>query len=449
VRAPVRLAWSLKTTVSLVFDVLGRFMAWGAAWVTFTLLLSLTGCHAGSFTSHVEGVVVDHRSGEPIVGATVVLERQGWGRSDSGGYIVWDKRYRTTVVTDDRGTFSVQVPGPALLVGGGPSVLLMEADGFQPLRTRVEGGAQVSLHTIPDYEERSPGGTARMGQFADGRAFGWSFVENRAVTEPDRADLLAEGIAAADRRVILTVPPGGGLLFIPISEQEIGIWAEGHLLRFIDAPPQEPEADRLALGRDPGTIFLRTRDRRYAKLAWEPSNAFSFVGEVPGLEETAANQVHLPFIYRPLPGHYLPFQPPPRRVDPLFAAAAAELDRSDEEGAASRRSRQGPRQLILELRTSDGSVLDRQVVTLEPDRPQEIQVRPQGIDATWRYQNLLLRFDEDGLPRVGLRIDGPTFNSSFMPQWVTRRLETEFQFDAYVGTGSMPVEMTLAVWEGR
>ncbi len=441
-RTPLQSDWRLKA------PALGRLKARGAALVILPLLLSQAGCHMGPFTSHVEGVVLDHLSGEPIAGATVVLERSGWGRSESEGYIIWDKQYRTSVVTDKRGSFSLQTPGPPLLVGRGPSVLLMEADGFHGLRTRVEGGAHVSLHTIPDHEERSPGGTARMGQLADGSMFGWSFVENRAVTEPERADLFARGFAAPDRGVILTVPPGGGLLFIPISEQEIGIWAEGHLLRFIDAPPQEPEADRLTLGPDPGTIFVRTRDRRYAKLAWEPSTSVSFGGEVPGLEAMAVDQVYLPFIYRPFPGHYLPFQPPPPPVDPLFAAAAAELDGSYEEGAASHRTGQGPRRLILELRTSDGSVLDHQVVTLEPDRPEQIQVSPQGIDATWRYQNLLLRFDEHGLPRVSLRVDGPTFNSSFMPQWVTRRLETEFQFDAYVGTGSMPMEMTLAVWEG-
>ncbi len=419
--------------------------------VAHALLIPLGACAPGPGPP-VTGELLDHRTGEPIAGAEVRLERQGWGRSASG-QILWDRRYHARTVTDSAGAFSLELPGSTLLVGQSRGTLSVTAVGHHPLRLRVEGRAPLSLHTIPHHSESAPGGVATVGLLRDGTPAGWSFVEHRTVTDPDVADILVESMAPAEYRATLAVPPGGGLLFVPFRDQSAGTLADGHLLRFMDEPPSPPDRTRLTLGREPGTLFVRTRDHRYAKLSWNPEVAFARAILDPDSGAALGDHLSLPFLYRPLPGRFLPYQPPVSTVDPLHAAAAAEIgtgEGSTPPGPGAQQAR--GHAVVVELRGPGGIVLDHRIVALEAGRPVDVEFVPSGltgprsgVGSPWRYRNLELRFDEEGLPQVALTVQGPNFASHFLPRWVSRRLETPFPFDAHLVGEPRPVPLELRI----
>ncbi len=400
-------------------DCLAPVSLWLAC---LALGVTLAGCGLARASPPVSGRLVDYHSDEPIAGAVVQVQRRGWGRSDATGQVVWDRAYTSTDTTDADGRFSLPLPGPALLVGSGAGSLTVEADRFQRLRgIRAAGGDTLRLQTVAVRGQGLPGGSAHVGRYPDGRAFGWSFVEARAATDPESQDLRLDSLTTSPLRAILSTPPDGGLLFVSAGEQGIHVESDDYLLRYLDEPPSRPFQPRLELDDTPGTIFLRTPEGRYAKLAWDPREATSARGALAGLEESADLVVSLRYVYRPLPGIRLPFQPPTPPVDPLYAAAAAELPEND-----PRRLR--PRIFRLEVRDGGGQAKERHWVRLEPGVPKTVDGCPRNGAASWRYEDLLLTHDDEGLPQVSLSLVGERSVHHTLPRWVSRRVETPFEF---------------------
>lgn len=380
------------------------------------------GCGLSPASPPVSGQLVEYHSNAPIAGAVVQVQRRGWGRSEATGQVVWDRAYTSTDTTDADGRFSIDLPGPALLVGWGAGSLTVEADRFQRLRgIRAAGGDTLHLQTVARREQGLPGGSAHVGRYPDGRAFGWSFVEARAAADPQSQDLRLDSLTTSPLRAVLSTPPEGGLLFVSAGEQGIHVESDDYLLRYLDEPPSGPFQPRLQLDHTPGTMFLRTRDDRYAKLAWDPRRATSARGALAGLEEPTDLVVSLRYVYRPLPGIGLPFQPTPAPVDPLYAAAAAELPEDD-----PRRPR--PRIFRLEVRDERGQARERHRVRLEAGVPKTVDGCPRNGAASWRYEDLLLTHDDEGLPQVSLSLVGEQSVHHTLPRWVSRRVETPFEF---------------------
>ncbi len=373
----------------------------------------------------VSGRLVDYHNDAPVAGAMITLSRQGWGRSEPHGQLIWDKRYLATAPTDSDGRFRVPMPGPVWLVGSGGGRLKAEAEGFQSLEVGyVPPGAKLYLQTVANRDERLPGGTAYLGWDEDGEPFGWSFIDDAPTRDLALADLTPVAMQREPFAVTLAAADGGGLHFVSAEEQGIAHASWDYLLRYLDASPEPPSASRLALGDTPGTLFLRTPQDRYAKLAWEPGAVNAMTGSVPGLNATSERLFSLRFVYRPAPGRELPYQPPLFPVDSVRAALQAQLPEQGEFYA-------GPRNYRLVVTDSEGSELERQRLELTPGVPVDLPSCADDAPLAWRFESLRLDYDEDGLPRLQLTVDGETFVHHSGPRLVGPRDATVFEVMAF------------------
>ncbi|MDI5920732.1 carboxypeptidase-like regulatory domain-containing protein [Halomonas sp. LR5S13] len=373
----------------------------------------------------VSGRLVAYHSGSPVADAIITVSRQGWGRSESHGQLMWDKRYVATATTDADGRFRLPLPGPVWLVGSGGGRLKAEAEGFQTLDvSHVPPGAELTLQTVVNRDERLPGGTAYLGWGEVGEPFGWSFIDDTPTRDLPLADLYPLELNRAPLRVTLAVPDGGGLHFVSAEEQGIAHDSWDYLLRYLDASPEPPSATRLALDDTPGTLFLRTPQDRYAKLAWEPATLTAMTGAVPGLDATSERLLSLRFVYRPFPGRELPYQPPLFRVESVRAALQAELH---EEGETLT----GPRVYRVVVTDAEGKELERQQVELTPGVPVSLPSCADDAPLSWRFESLRLEYDEEGLPRLQLTMDGATFVHHSAPMLVGLRGASVFEVMAF------------------
>ncbi|WP_119155759.1 carboxypeptidase-like regulatory domain-containing protein [Caldimonas tepidiphila] len=382
----------------------------------------------------VRGRLVEYRSGEPVPEATVTITQRGWGWSE--GQLVWDRSYRARTRTGAEGRFELPLPAPGL--AGSGATLEVEREGFQRLtEVPAHAGAELLLQTLPVPAASVPGGHAMLGTLADGRMFGWSFVENRPVADPAQADLFPLRIGRDAPQLELSAPAGGGLQFLSQAAQRIASPSYGHLLRYAEQAPADGYAARLRLDAGtPGTIFVRTRDARHAKLAFDPSGFASVAGRVDGLDAPVAHALLLPFAYNPRPGRALPFDPAahPPAPDPAHAAAAAELP---PEG------RQAPvaRSFELTVRDAGGDLVERVALRLEPGVPRDLAC-PQG---RFQYRGVVLVYGDDGLARVRLSVHGPGFAFHGGERLVSRRKPALMRFQEYRGAPQGALEYELQV----
>ncbi len=373
----------------------------------------------------VEGQLVEYHGDAPVAGATITVRRQGWGRSEHDGQLIWDKGYVATAITDAEGRFRVPMPGPVWLVGSGGGRLTAEAEGFHGLAVgHVPPAADLRLQTVADHAERLPGGTAYLGWDEAGEPFGWSFLDHAPARDPARVDLYPLALSREPLEAILAVPEGGGLHFVPAAAQGISTPSWGHLLRYLDASPEPPTASRLVLDDTPGTLFLRTPQGRHAKLAWEPGAVTAMSGTVPGLDTSSERLLSLRFVYRPGPGDELPYQPPLRPVEPVRAALLAA---HPEEGTSA----MGPRTYRLVVSDAQGGELERQRIELTPGVPVDLASCAEDAPLAWRFESLRLEYDEDGLPRLQLTLDGERFGHHSAPRLVSTRHATVFEVQAF------------------
>ncbi|MEQ6918213.1 carboxypeptidase-like regulatory domain-containing protein [Halomonas aquatica] len=365
--------------------------------------------------SAVTGQLVEYGSDAPMVGATITAHRQGWGLSDHDGQLIWDKRYSATAMTDADGRFRVPLPGPVWLVGTGGGRLKAEAQGYQTLDIgHAAPGAVLTLQTVANRDERLPGGTAYLGWDEAGEPFGWSFIDHGPHHDLARVDLYPLEFRREPFEVTLAVADGGGLHFVPAEAQGIATPSRGYLLRYLDASHAPPSATRLTLDDTPGTLFLRTPQGRYAKLAWEPREVMSMSGSVPGLDVSSERLLSLRFVYRPEPGRELPYQPPLFPVEPVRAALLATLP---DEGAPYA----GPRAYRLVVTDAEGRELERQRFELAPGVALDLASCADDAPLTWRFDSLRLEYDEEGLPRLQMTVDGERFVYHSAPLLVGRR----------------------------
>lgn len=373
----------------------------------------------------VSGRLVEYHSDFPVADAIITVSRQGWGRSEHNGQLIWDKRYVATATTDSDGRFRVQLPGPVWLVGSGSGRLKAEAEGFHTLDVGyVPPGAELTLQTVADRDERLPGGTAYLGWDEDGESFGWSFIDDAPTRELALADLYSVAMQREPFEVTLAAADGGGLHFVSVEEQGIAHASWDYLLRYLDASPEPPSASRLALDDTPGTIFLRTPQDRYAKLAWEPETVTAMTGLVPGLDATSERLLALRFVYRPAPGRELLYQPPLFPVDSVRAALQAQLPEAGEPST-------GPRVYRLEVIDAEDRELERQQVELIPGVPVNLPSCAGDAPLVWRFESLRLDYEEDSLPRLQLTVHGETSVHHSGPMLVGPREATIFKVMAY------------------
>ncbi|MDX1464669.1 MAG: carboxypeptidase-like regulatory domain-containing protein [Halomonas sp.] len=373
----------------------------------------------------VSGRLVEYHGAAPIAGATITLRRQGWGRSDHHGQLIWDKAYVATATTDAEGRFRVAMPGPVWLVGGGGGRLKAEAQGHQTLDLGyVAPGAALTLQTVVDRDERLPGGTAYLGWDAAGEPFGWSFLDHAPSRDLSRADLYPVEMQRDPLEVTLAATEGGGLHFVSAEAQGIAMPSYDYLLRYQDVSPAPPSASHLVLAETPGTLFVRTAKGRNAKLAWEPGAVTAMSGEVPGLDAISERLLSLRFVYRPEPGQALPYQPPLRPVDSVRAALLATLPEEGEPFA-------GPRTYRLVVADAEGRILERQHVELTPGVPLNLVSCADDAPLIWRFESLRLDYDEEGLPQVTLSLDGKTFVHHSGARLVSPREDTVVEVMAF------------------
>lgn len=371
----------------------------------------------------VSGQLVEYHSDAPVAGATVTLSRHGWGLSGPERQLVWDKRYETTATTDAEGRFRLPMPGPVWLLGSGQ--LVAEAQGFQRLDAGyVAPGAALTLQTVAERDERLPGGTAYLGWDEAGEPFGWSFIDHAPVRDPARSDLFPVALEREPLRVTLAATDGGGLHFVSAEAQGITHPSYDFLLRYLDASPETPAEARLTLDDTPGTLFLRTARDRHAKLAWEPGEALAMSGSVPGLDARSERLLSLRFVYRPGPGSELPFQPPLRRVDPPRASLLSQFP---DQGEPYR----GPRRYRLVVTDAEGRELERQHFELAPGEPRDVASCAEEAPLTWRFKDVRLDHDDEGLPRLQLSVDGRTFVHHTGPRLVGIDRDTVFVVMAF------------------
>lgn len=263
------------------------------------ILLFVVAVLIGCTRPEAQGRLVEYRTGEPIADATIIVSRRGWGLS--GGQLVWDRDYRASGRTDVEGRFRVPLAGPGWLTGG--ASLSAEAHGFQRLsEVPVERGVALTLQTVPAVRQPVPGGLAHLGMLADAAPFGWSFIDDRAVTDLGRAGVYPLSIRMSPLDVVLAAPAGGGLAFLPSAEQNIRAPSYGRFLRYIETAPAAGYRPTLRLtGESPGTVFVRTRYGRFAKLAFEPRGLVTG-GSLPGASQPVQAGIFLPFAYNALPG---------------------------------------------------------------------------------------------------------------------------------------------------
>ncbi|MGM0982218.1 MAG: hypothetical protein ACQEXG_02145 [Pseudomonadota bacterium] len=147
-------------------------------------------------------------------------------------------------------------------------------------------------------------------------------------------------------------------------------------------------------------------------------------GSVPGLDATSERLLALRFVYRPAPGRELPYQPPLFPVEPVHAALQAELPEEGESYA-------GPRTYRLVVTDTEGRELERQSVELTPSVPVDLPSCADHEPLAWRFQSLRLSYDEEGLPRLQLTLDGETFVHHSAPMLVGPRDDTVFEVMAF------------------
>jgi hypothetical protein len=373
----------------------------------------------------VTGQLVEYHGEAPVAGATITVRRQGWGRSDHDGKLTWNKGYVATATTNTKGRFRVPTPGPVWLVGSGGGRLTAEAEGFHTLNVGyVPPGAKLHLQTVANHAERLPGGTAILGWNEIGEPFGWSFIDHAPTRDLALADLYPLRLSRQPFEVILAVPDGGGLHFVASEAQGVTTPSQDYLLRYLDASPEPTTASRLSLGDTPGTIFLRTPQGRHAKLAWEPGTVMSMSGHVHGLEASSKQMLSLRFVYRPGPGHVLPYQPPLLRIDPVRAGLLATLPQGGP-------PEKGPRTYQLVVTDGAGRELERQRVELAPGSPLDLPSCAVAAPLVWRFQALRLEYDEEDLPRLAMMLKGERSAYHAMPQLVGSRHDTLFEVRAF------------------
>jgi hypothetical protein len=373
----------------------------------------------------VTGRLVEYHSDAPVAGATVTLRRQGWGRSDHHGQLIWDKSYLATATTDAEGRFRVPLPGPMWLVGTGGGRLKAEAEGYQTLDVGYAApGADLTLQTVANRDERLPGGTAYLGWDTSGEPFGWSFLDDAPDHDLSRVDLYPLELQPEPLAVTLAAADGGGLHFVPADAQGIATPSYDYLLRYLDASPAPPSASMLTLDDTPGTLFLRTFEGRYAKLAWEPRGVMSMSGSVPGLDVSSERLLSLRFVYCPGPGSEVVYQPPLLSVEPVRAAVLATLP---ELGAPYT----GPRAYRLVVTDAEGRELERQHVVLARGVPLDLVSCAKAAPLAWRFESLELTYDEEGLPRISLTLNGERSVHHSLPALVGPRNDAVFEVMAY------------------
>jgi hypothetical protein len=354
------------------------------------------GCSRGT----VSGKLVDYITGEPIAAASITAHSRGWGISNK--QLVWDKSYTASTSTDATGRFIVSLPGPRFLTFGG-AALSVEATGYQSL---PEIGASAKepllLQTVRSVPraERVPGGIAYIGITESGRRFGWIFSENRPTLDLHLADIFPlDSVGASEPTITLAAGDDGGLLFLSREEQHIATTSYGMFLRYTDTAPSE--GYRPAITIDPrgagGTIFVRTANNRFAKMAFvTPLSTMRGRIAAEGVEESAAWALSLAFAYNPFPGRSLAYDPgePSGVVDPAIAGAAADLP---SQGEPSR----GPRSYLIEVVDTSGAVIDSVTVRLVPGIPVDAG---DTTRARYRFGNITLRYGADGLPNIRMSI---------------------------------------------
>ncbi len=365
------------------------------------LALSLgAACDSGG---SVSGVLVEYRTNQPIGGARVEITARGWGFSD--GQLVWDKAYMHTSRTANDGTFVVDVPGPPFLTGPGGTLAVTAANHQKLNGVRVSAGDNLLLQTMPHAPRGTgaAGGIARIGLTTGQKPFGWIFVENRVTLNADEADLFPLAVShGREGSVTLAAHVDGGLRFVSRSEQEIATPSYGMFLRYLNDAPTEGYRSTITLEtkQEGGTLFVRTQDRRYAKLAWEPPGAIMLGGgRIPGTDEQAGIALTFPFVFNPLPTTTLAWDPTAGAgvVKPEFAGAAAEL-RLDEAPWL------GARTYRLTVTDEQGVTVDQAEIRLSPSSP--VSARGSG-PAGYRYEEITLTYGEDFLPRLRLSIHSP------------------------------------------
>lgn len=390
----------------------------------FGLLLTLLAVSACA-DAQVRGRLVDYRTDAPIANATVTLSQRGWGRS--GGQLVWDKEYRATTRTGPDGSFELSFPGPRVLTGRG-GTLSVEAPGWQRLtEIVVPDRATVYLQTLPMPDVTVPGGTAQLGVLEDGRYFGWSFVDDGPVLDPEQADIFPVMISRDHFGLALYVPRGGGMHFVSQEEQRVVRASYGHLLRYVSEAPPDGYASALTLdGRTPGTIFVRTPHGRYAKLAFDPERLMTGSGQLPGFDGPVRYSIMLPYAYNPRPGRDLPFDPTgaPVRVDPSVSSVLADLPDEGEMPRVARTYR-------LTMHDDGGALVDSLVVRLEPGVARDLEGAPRAGSERFSYRGVRLDYGDDGLPRVRLSVRGEHFAHNSAPMAVGRRRPTVMEVHVF------------------
>lgn len=384
---------------------------------------------------------MDYRTDAPISGAAVTVTRAGWGMSN--GQLVWDKSYSASTRTDSQGRFSIGLPGPMLLVGSGPGRLSAEAAGYQRLsEVEAPAGANLRLQTVPQPARSVPGGIAVIGFYADGKAFGWNFVDNRPTEDAAHADIFPLAIQRSPLRLSLAAHAQGGMHFVSQQAQGIAAVSYGHLLRYAAEAPDTGYVSSLML-EEPGTVFVRTRDMRYAKLAFDPQRVSSGSGRLADANRPVKFALYLPFAYNPLPGRELPFDPVTSggRVEPVFAAIAADVPAGGVMPKVARNYR-------IEVRNEAGQTIDRLHVRLEPSVPRKLPgCLPAGA-ARYGYENLELSYGPNGLPNVRFSITGKEFVFHASDHMVGRHKPTVVEFHDYVRSRAVRRELLLQEIEG-
>lgn len=79
-------------------------------------------------------------------------------------------------------------------------------------------------------------------------------------------------------------------------------------------------------------------------------------------------------------------------------------------------------------RDQEGQPRERHRVRLEAGVPKTVDGCPRNGAASWRYEDLLLSHDDEGVAQVNLRLVGEQSVHHTLPRWVSRRVETPFEF---------------------
>lgn len=407
-------------------------------WLALLLSgLMLSGCDAEPVT----GQLVDYRTNAPVAGATVTVTRNGWGLT--GRTLVKDRNYSASTRTGPQGEFAINLPGPSLLTGS-VGRLHAEADGYQRLSdVVVSPGLRLRLQTVPKPKQAVPGGMASIGYYADGTPFGWNFVDNQPTADAAHADIFPRLIERSPIRLTLTAPSGGGIRFVPLTAQGIEVASSGYLLRYLDEAPAEGYEASVVL-EEAGTVFVRTRDARYAKLAFDPQFMQSGSGFFGKLDRPAKFALILQYGYNPLPGRDLPFDPwgAGSWIDPVYAAIAADVPPDGVMPKIARRYR-------IEVHDDSGQIIDRLHVRLEPGVPRKLDgCLPEGAPS-YRYDKVELSYGDDGLPRLRLTLSGSMIAFHSADHLVGRRKASVIEFEDFVQSRMQQRELWLQEVEDK